>query len=183
MLERSERAALALRIEGRGVFLRPAALDDYPAWSDLRRASKGILEAVEPGWNDDDLTREAFEQRVSFEARAIAQGKGYPFLIFRHDGVLIGGLTIGPIVAKVALLGIWIGAPFTGRGYAIHATKAALKFAFNRLGLHRIDATVLPENLASIRAMEYLGFDPYQNTVIFNVAGKPREHRLYAVMR
>ena len=171
------------QIEGRGVTLRPARVEDYEAWAALRWASKPALEAVEPDWSDLTLERDAFVERIGFEAQAIAQRKGYPFLIFKHDGTLIGGLTLGPVVERVALLGIWIGTPFVGRGYAIYAVKATMRFGFERLGLQRIDATVLPENLASIRALESLGFDPYERSVIFNVAGKPREHVLYARMR
>ncbi len=171
------------RIEGRGVTLRPARVEDYEAWAALRWASKPALEAVEPDWSDLTLEREAFVERIGFEAQAIAQRKGYPFLIFKHDGVLVGGLTLGPVVERVALLGVWIGTPFAGRGYALYASHGALQFGFQRLGLDRIDATVLPENLASIRVLERLRFEPYDRTVIFTVAGKKREHVLYARMR
>ena len=172
-----------IQIEGRGVTLRPARVEDYEAWAALRWASKPVLEAVEPDWSDLSIDRDAFVERVGFEAQAVAQGKGYPFLIFKHDGALIGGLTLGPIVESVALLGVWIGTPFAGRGYAVHAVKAAMRFGYRQLGLQRIDATVLPENLASIRVLEHLGFDPYERSVIFTVAGRPREHVLYARMR
>lgn len=173
-----------MRVDGRRVYLRHAHLDDYSEWASLRLASKSILEAVEPEWTDAHLTRQAYEERIGFEAQAIAQGTGYPFLIFRHhDGALVGGLTLGPIVERIALLGIWVGKPFVGRGYAVHAVRAAMTFGWNNLGLTRIDATVLPDNLASIRVLESVGFDAYDRTVTFMVSGEHRRHTVYAAMR
>jgi ribosomal-protein-alanine N-acetyltransferase len=44
-----------------------------------------------------------------------------------------------------------------GRGYATEAGRASLAFGFGTLGLDRIIALVLPENLGSIRVIEKLG--------------------------
>ncbi len=47
-----------------------------------------------------------------------------------------------------------------GRGLATEAGRASLGFGFEVLGLDRIIALVLPENLASIRVLEKLGMRP-----------------------
>jgi len=45
-----------------------------------------------------------------------------------------------------------------GKGIATEAAQAAIDFGFNVLGLHRIEATVDPRNMASKRVLEKCGF-------------------------
>jgi [ribosomal protein S5]-alanine N-acetyltransferase len=45
-----------------------------------------------------------------------------------------------------------------GRGYATEAARACLRYGFERLKAPRVVATVLPENEASCRVLEKLGF-------------------------
>jgi RimJ/RimL family protein N-acetyltransferase len=54
-------------------------------------------------------------------------------------------------------IGYGIRTPHRGRGYATEAAGLVLQFAFTKLGLHRIEATIEPENLASQRVVEGLG--------------------------
>jgi [ribosomal protein S5]-alanine N-acetyltransferase len=44
-----------------------------------------------------------------------------------------------------------------GQGYASEAAAAILHFAFASLGLHRVQATCRPENVASARVLEKIG--------------------------
>ena len=45
-----------------------------------------------------------------------------------------------------------------GRGLATDAVRTALRFAFGPMGLHRVEADVDPDNAASLRVLERLGF-------------------------
>lgn len=45
-----------------------------------------------------------------------------------------------------------------GKGYIQEALHEVLGYAFNTLGLHRIEADVDPRNIGSIRTLEKLGF-------------------------
>jgi RimJ/RimL family protein N-acetyltransferase len=45
-----------------------------------------------------------------------------------------------------------------GRGLATEAARAILTFGFEAMELHRVEAMVDPENLASLRVLEKLGF-------------------------
>lgn len=54
-------------------------------------------------------------------------------------------------------LGYWIGRPFWGQGLATDAVRAVLTFAFDTLGLHRVQASHLPRNPASGRVMQKVG--------------------------
>ena len=45
-----------------------------------------------------------------------------------------------------------------GRGYATEAVRAALAFAFGPMGVHRVEADVDPDNAASLRLLDRIGF-------------------------
>ena len=47
---------------------------------------------------------------------------------------------------------------FWGNGLMSEAIKAALDFAFFKMGMHSIEADINPENLASARILERNGF-------------------------
>ncbi len=53
----------------------------------------------------------------------------------------------------------WILAPrHQGKGYAREAAAAVIRYCFNQLDTHRIEAMIVPENTVSIRLAESLGF-------------------------
>jgi RimJ/RimL family protein N-acetyltransferase len=53
----------------------------------------------------------------------------------------------------------WILAPrHQGRGYAHEAARAVIRHCIDTLGTHRIEAMIMPQNVASIRLAESVGF-------------------------
>jgi len=60
--------------------------------------------------------------------------------------------------ATSAELGYWIGRPYWGDGLATEAARALLAHGFDDLGLTEVTATVSPDNPASARVLEKLGF-------------------------
>ncbi len=44
------------------------------------------------------------------------------------------------------------------KGYITEAIKEGIKIIFDEYGLHRIEANIMPRNLASLRVTEKLGF-------------------------
>jgi RimJ/RimL family protein N-acetyltransferase len=167
-----------LRIEARGIFLRPASRGDFREWHGLRLASADYLSRVE--LDSTMLSVFSFKMMLRNGEGAIAEGRGYPFLIFRRDGVLVGGLTLGPIYQRVARVGTWIGTPYVGKGYALRAVEAALGFAFGEAGIERVEAITLRDNLASIRVLLYHGFVDTGRGEAYMVAGVEREHLVYS---
>ena len=76
------------------------------------------------------------------------------------DRTPVGGCGLMDIqaAARRASLGIWIGKPFWGRGFATDATRTLCRFGFRYLNLHRIELNVFAWNAAAIRAYEKVGF-------------------------
>ncbi|WP_136605087.1 GNAT family N-acetyltransferase [Paenibacillus dokdonensis] len=50
----------------------------------------------------------------------------------------------------------------SAKGYMLEAIQAIIRFGFEKMDLTKIDATVEPENIRSIRLMEKLGFEREQ---------------------
>ena len=174
-------------IRGKGVMLRAPHMVDYPAWAELRSASRDHLQPWEPLWSRDELSRAAFRHRVRHYQREAREDLGYAFLVFaapqpdsaalgqkaaylaarpqvyadRDAPALIGGVTLTNVrrgVTQAATLGYWLGAPYTGRGFMSDALSALIPFAFDVLRLHRIEAAVMPRNTPSVRLLDRLGF-------------------------
>ena len=111
-------------VRGDGLYLRPPEMRDFEAWAELRERSRAFLTPWEPTWPGDDLTRASFRRRVRRNQQEIDNDEAYPFLIFRDDDVLLGGLTLGQVkrgVVQAATLGYWIGAPLRRQGFMFAA--------------------------------------------------------------
>lgn len=144
------------------LILRLPQQADFADWSHLRGVSKDGLIPFEPKWAANELSRDSFRLRLRFYQREFRDSTGYPFFIFTKEGNnLLGGITLSNVrrgVTQSGSIGYWIGQPFQKNGYMTEAVKALGVYAFKELGLHRIDAASLQENLASIRVLEKCGF-------------------------
>jgi RimJ/RimL family protein N-acetyltransferase len=83
------------------------------------------------------------------------------FALRRADGFLIGGAGIALNTGSNAHrgeIGYWVSKNYRGRGLATAAVKALSQYAFETLGLRRIEATAFPHTAASHRVLERAGF-------------------------
>ena len=115
------------------------------------------------------------------EARA---GRQLPFVV-EYQGRFVGQLTVSNIVrgsAQFASVGYWIDESYAGRGIITRAVAMAIDHCFGPVGLHRIEATVAPENVASRAVVAHLGFRQEGHLVRYlDIAGAWRDHLLYAL--
>jgi [ribosomal protein S5]-alanine N-acetyltransferase len=174
-------------ISGDGVELRAPELGDFEAWAALREQSRAFLAPWEPLWPANDLTRSAYRARLRRYGRDVRADAAYPFFIVRTaDDTLVGGLTLGQVrrgVAQAASLGYWMGEAYAHKGYMTAAVRALAPFVFQTLRLRRIEAACLPNNLASIRLLERIGFqrEGYARSYLC-INGEWRDHLLYALL-
>jgi ribosomal-protein-alanine N-acetyltransferase len=96
------------------------------------------------------------EIREAFARRTLLQWG----IARRADDRVVGTCTLAGLTPahRRAELGFALGRPHWGRGYIAEALPALVSFAFEELGLHRLEADVDPRNRASIRTLERLGF-------------------------
>ncbi len=168
--------------------LRQPQLSDYRDWSSLREQSADFLVPWEPQWASDHLSRKGFTNRVYWAQRSISAGSAVPlFLVRREDEVLLGAITLDNIrrgPAQAGTLGYWIGERYTRRGYMSEAIAMMVHQAFEKMGLSRMEAACLPENVASRGLLEQSGFK-YEGVAqsYLQINGRWRTHVLYASLR
>ena len=102
-------------------------------------------------------------------ARYDSDGIGIEAVIDRASEALIGwaGLAVPhflPEVLPAVEVGWRLSGPYRGRGLATEAGRAAVDWGFTAGGLSRIVSIYEPENVASGRVMEHLGFAPFLTT-------------------
>lgn len=176
------------RIEGKGVFLRHPEARDYQEWADLREASRAFLTPWEPTWPDDDTTRGSFRYKLRRYTEDARDGRAYAFYIFRsEDGALVGGATLSRVQRGVALscsLGYWVGAPFQRQGYTSAGVRALARYAFDELGLHRVEAACQPDNAPSRDLLTKVGFtEEGFARAYLKINGDWRDHVLFGLVK
>ncbi|MBU6406019.1 MAG: GNAT family N-acetyltransferase [Alphaproteobacteria bacterium] len=175
------------RVDGARLYLRPPELKDHGEWARLRSASRAFLTPWEPTWAEDELTRAAFRFRLRRYAEDIREGRAYPFLSFRReDDALVGGITVSRIqrgVAQMCAIGYWVGEPFQSQGYTTDAVAAVVRYCFEDLGLHRVEAACQPHNAASRRVLAKVGFaEEGLARRYLKIDGDWRDHVLYGMI-
>jgi len=92
--------------------------------------------------------------------------------------------SIGPYVAmaRSGQVGYWIDEKVAGRGVIPTALAMAVDHCFFVVGLHRIEASIRPENHASRRVVEKLGFhEEGLRRRYLHIDGAWRDHLCYAI--
>lgn len=93
-------------------------------------------------------------------------------ITLKSDGQLIGWCGAGTAEgSNEAELVYSLGKPYWGQGFATEAARALVRFAFERTGWDRIVAAILPENVASRRVLEHLGFVYEKDVNYYEMSG------------
>ncbi len=173
------------------VVLRPYRRSDARRWSEVRRANEAWLARWEPGpagpWHALNSPT-SFRIMLADLRRTARQGQTMPFAVCLHDNggdQLVGQLTIANITRRAfcsGYAGYWIDSRVAGRGITPTALALAVDHAFVHGGLHRIEVSIRPENTASRRVAEKLGFrqEAYHHRYLY-IDGAWRDHLGYAL--
>ncbi len=89
-----------------------------------------------------------------------SEGTLYAFAITEKEtGLILGGCSLSHIhpVYHLCNLGYWVRSSRHGEGIAGRATHLAARYAFERIGLVRVEIVIALENKASIRVAEKVG--------------------------
>jgi [ribosomal protein S5]-alanine N-acetyltransferase len=116
------------------------------------------------------------------------EGKGIKFGIFlkKDPNKIIGTVSFmniiyGPFLSCFA--GYRTDEKHNGKGYTSEALKCGLDFVFRELNLHRVEANIVPKNIASIRVVEKLGFKMEgRSKKYLQINGKWEDHLHYAIL-
>ncbi|BBZ68538.1 MAG: GNAT family protein [Mycolicibacterium insubricum] len=176
-----------LRVPAGLIRLRPPRLRDGVEWSRIRIDDQPALEPWEPsvdiGWQERH-SRGAWPSLLRGMRSEARLGRMLPYVI-ELDGALCGQLTIGNVTQgalRSAWIGYWVHSMVTGGGVATGALALGLDHCFGPVGLHRVEATVRAENVASRRVLAKAGFREEGVLVRYlHVDGAWRDHLLVAL--
>lgn len=168
-------AALA----GERVFLRPPASRDREEFIALNRASARLHRGlVSPPTQPEQFN--AFLKRCRRTDCAC-------FLICRvADGAIVGSINLSQIFRggfQNAYLGYHVGEGHSGQGYMTEAIHLMLRYAFDDLKLHRLEANIQPGNVASIAMVKRAGFvrEGFSRRYL-KICGRWRDHERWAII-
>lgn len=139
--------------------------------------------ALHGRWVSPPTTRAAFRGKLR-------RTQGNTDLIFcirrRDDGALAGCVEITQIVRgafRSAYLGYYAFAPHAGQGLMVVGLRQVVRLAFTKLGLHRLEANIQPENVASLALVRSCGFrqEGYSPRYL-KIRGRWRDHERWAIL-
>ncbi|MEM1335785.1 MAG: GNAT family protein, partial [Actinomycetota bacterium] len=102
--------------------------------------------------------RSAFASRCFQRDRDRSNGVGYQFGLF-VDKTLAGEVNLNNVIRgamQSCTVGYWIDQAHAGHGYTAEGVVLVMQFAFEQLGLHRVEICIVPRNMRSRRVMEKL---------------------------
>jgi ribosomal-protein-alanine N-acetyltransferase len=180
-------------LEDGRVGLRPLRVRDATAWSEVRIRNEAWLapwegrpESQAPATWEERHSGPVFAAMLRNARKEARAGRSLPMAI-TYDGRLAGQVTASHIVRGAwdsTAVGYWVDGALAGRGVLPTALALLVDHCFGSVGLHRVEASIRPENAASRRVVEKLGFreEALHLRYLF-IDGAWRDHLSFAVTR
>lgn len=174
------------RRTGVGVLeLRELRRRDVRAWREVRSRNVAWLSpweaTVPPGSGEAVPSYAQMVARFRQEARAGRTLAWAMTLNGRLVGqVTVAGITMGSL--RAASIGYWIDSEVAGLGLTPMAVAMAIDHCFGPMRLHRIEIVIRPENAASRRVVQKLGFrHEGSRPAYLHIDGAWRDHEVFAL--
>ena len=137
---------------------------------------------------DDDSPNALFDRQLARTLTGLETGKDLRLAAFLDDGRLAALLGLNEIVRGAfqnAYAGWRVTADVVRQGIGTEAVAALLDLAFapppEGAGLHRVQANIIPANVASLRLAEKLGFRREGLAQAYlQIAGRWQDHVMFA---
>jgi [ribosomal protein S5]-alanine N-acetyltransferase len=172
-----------MELHGERISLRHLVADDASTLLALMKQNRDFLEQWEPVREQGFFTLDAQLAEIEASAADAAADRRHAFGIFL-DSELVGRVALSQIFRGIfqnAYLGYSIAERWNGHGLATEAVGVVMEFAFGELGLHRVQAAVMPRNVGSIRVLEKNGFREEGYAVGYLcINGVWEDHRIFA---
>ncbi|PFG20496.1 GNAT family N-acetyltransferase [Serinibacter salmoneus] len=166
--------------------LRALRRRDGAQWATLRRRNAAWLAPWEATVPDPHARPLTFGQYVRELNRQGREGTSLPWAV-ALGGALAGQVTVSGIThgsLSSASIGYWIDRGLAGRGLTPLAVAMAADHCFGAVGLHRVEINIRPQNAASLRVVEKLGFrDEGVRRAYLHIQGAWADHRTFALTR
>jgi ribosomal-protein-serine acetyltransferase len=147
----------SLQLTDEGLLLRPFRLTDS---EQLSCAVQESLKELKPwmSWATDGYDERAAREYITIARARWEEHTFYGFAMVRGDD-LLGACTLSSIhpIYHFCNLGYWVRSSCQGQGIAGRAAKLVARFAFEHLGLIRVEIVIAVGNHASLRVAEKIG--------------------------
>lgn len=174
-------------MKGEHIYLREFKPQDAQAKLTLEKDNRDFFEKFSMTRYPDFYTLAVQREVIEIGIEKREDGQEENFGIFKiEDDRLMGTISLfqifrGPL--QSAFLGYALDKVHNNKGYTTEAVKLIVDYAFRHLHLHRIEAGVMPHNIASIRVLEKAGFHKEgiaKSNVKIN--GKWEDHQVLAII-
>ena len=165
-----------------GYSFRPLTPADAPALATAYLGNREHLAAWDPERPREFYTAAGQQAHITERLALEEQGLFVNHVLVGPDGDLVGRATIQNIVRGTmqgGTLGYWVDRHHLRRGLARAAVELLEEQAL-QIGLHRLEAGTMVENLASQRVLEACGYEQYGLAPqLLYLNGAWRDHVLY----
>ncbi len=166
------------------VTLRPMRRGDGRLWRAVRSANADWLAPWEATHPDPAGRPPTYRQMVRSFNREARAGRMLPWAV-ELAGTLVGQVSVSAITwgsLRSGQVGYWVDRRVAGRGVIPTAVALAADYCFFTVGLHRIEVNIRPENRASLRVVDKLGFRPEGlRRRYLHIDGAWRDHATFAL--
>lgn len=174
-----------LKLKGLNIELKILTPEDAEAMLDYYVRNREFLEAFEPSREKSFYTLEV-QKRILIESYSqYINGTDLTFGIFK-DNRIIGRIKLSNIIMGVfrsCNIGYSLDKDYEGRGYMKEAVRLVIKYAFNEIDLHRIEASTLLDNIKSQRVLLSNGFKELGiNKEYLLINGAWRDHKTFYII-
>lgn len=187
-----KRAPNAIQIPIESVFLGQRVALRAPKLSDVRQIIAMQVESQEflapwfPPKSPEDYDPRATRTRVLEQRRDFKADRAYKMVFtLGAQGPVIGRVSLSQVFRGIfqnAYLGYYIDVRYQRQGLTREAVRLALDVAFGPLGLHRVQAAIMPRNEASLALIRSVGLR-LEGTAerYLKIAGKWEDHFFFAM--
>ncbi len=170
---------------GNRVALRAPKLSDAPHIIEMQRTSRDFLAPWVPARADNELDMAIVRKQISEQRRQFKADRDYKFVFtLGQTGPVIGRVSLSQVFRGIfqnSYLGYSVDVRYTRRGLTSEAVRLALDVAFGPLGLHRVQAAIMPHNEASLALIRGLGLRWEGKAERYlKIAGVWQDHLLFA---
>ena len=166
----------SIQLTDEDLLLRPFRLDDaYRLYCAVHESLKDLKPWM--SWATDEYSERTAREYITISGARWEEHAFYGFAVTRGED-LLGACTLSSIhsIYHFCNLGYWVRTSCHGQGIAGRAAKLAARFAFEHLGMIRVEIVIAVGNQASLRVAEKI--EAHDEGILLNrvVVGKSIYH-------
>lgn len=171
-------------------FLRIQQLNvqDAAIWARIYLDNKDFLQPWNPVMGPEFFTVSGQTRLLQKASEYWQADRGYGYGIYRNgEPDPVGRVTLSNVVRgawESCTLGYWVAKQYNRQGLATGAVRLVSQAAFVSLGLHRIQAAIMPRNRASLTVIKNAGFE-YEGYArhYLKIAGNWEDHEIFSLTK